>query len=354
MDPPRRVRRRRHLVLRGSLAVLLSMGAMELVMRTWISTPATNVPDAEFKYFERPGSWQVQSREGYSRSSTNELGFFDDPIPQDDGRPRALILGDSYVEAKQVARSNSLTAVANSASTRAVVMNAARSGWSPPDLAHYATTRIHAFDPDVLVVVYNASDLFQFEQSNSVVLRQDERGRATLRVPRHPTSFGRLRESLQDLRRSSALITAVHRRLKQLVALEQERLASRFAKDFDERRTSEEFDFEACVASFVTLHEMVVEATGLPVIYVYVPPLEYAAQQARIDFPERRDVLREFSRRVGARFVDPTSMMVAEYGRTGRPLHGFVNSRIGEGHINAAGHRIVGEAIARAIDEALQ
>jgi hypothetical protein len=38
--------------------------------------------------------------------------------------------------------------------------------------------------------------------------------------------------------------------------------------------------------------------------------------------------------------------MAAAYARTGQPLTGFANSRLGEGHLNEGGHAAVAAAIA--------
>jgi hypothetical protein len=52
--------------------------------------------------------------------------------------------------------------------------------------------------------------------------------------------------------------------------------------------------------------------------------------------------------------VDPIDRFKAEFARTGQPLHGFSNSVLGSGHINAAGHRMLGEELARAVAEAMR
>jgi lysophospholipase L1-like esterase len=41
--------------------------------------------------------------------------------------------------------------------------------------------------------------------------------------------------------------------------------------------------------------------------------------------------------------------MAAAYARSGQPLTGFANSRLGEGHLNASGHAVVADAIARGL-----
>jgi len=70
--------------------------------------------------------------------------------------------------------------------------------------------------------------------------------------------------------------------------------------------------------------------------------------------PQAAAFYHAFAARNRVTLVDPLDELRAEFARTGQPLHGFQNSVLGKGHLNAAGHRVVGERLARAIAEALR
>ena len=82
-------------------------------------------------------------------------------------------------------------------------------------------------------------------------------------------------------------------------------------------------------------------------VFVYMPHVRYFDRPARLLYPERREFYREFAVRNGVTLVDPTDSLLVEFGRTGQPLHGFANTEIGYGHMNALGHALVGRLLAR-------
>lgn len=61
-------------------------------------------------------------------------------------------------------------------------------------------------------------------------------------------------------------------------------------------------------------------------------------------YPGKR--LAAAARRLGLGFVDTVPALDAEVRRTGRPVHGFANTRPGYGHWNEEGHAVVGRVLA--------
>lgn len=64
-------------------------------------------------------------------------------------------------------------------------------------------------------------------------------------------------------------------------------------------------------------------------------------------YPNKR--LAADAERLGFAFVDSVPLLDAETRRTGRPVHGFANTRPGYGHWNEEGHAVVGKALAGAL-----
>ena len=89
----------------------------------------------------------VHSSEGYSVSTTNALGFFDDELRTPRPRLRALLLGDSYSEALQVPRKQNFSSVAERLVPGLEVVNSGLSGRSPGEYATTWNSRAHASSP---------------------------------------------------------------------------------------------------------------------------------------------------------------------------------------------------------------
>ena len=109
---------------------------------------------------------------------------------------------------------------------------------------------------------------------------------------------------------------------------------------------------EAAVEILIALHREIAVRHDR-VVYLYVPRLTYRTDQPALEWPEAREVFLEFARRTGATLVDPTDRLQAAFEATGQPLHGFHNSVMGEGHLNEAGHLVVGEALAEGLADVL-
>jgi hypothetical protein len=102
-----------------------------------------------------------------------------------------------------------------------------------------------------------------------------------------------------------------------------------------------------------TLHRRIA-ARAPRLVYLYIPAVDYFGARPAYGDPQAAAFFHAFALRHHVTLVDPFEGFRAEFARTGQPLHGFPNSILGRGHINAAGHRVLGERLARAIREALR
>jgi hypothetical protein len=84
-------------------------------------------------------------------------------------------------------------------------------------------------------------------------------------------------------------------------------------------------------------------------ILVYVPHFFYFDAVPHVAYPMREAWYHALAAQRGIVLVDPVDRMLAEFRRTGEPMHGFLDTRPAEGHLNARGHRIIGELLAAAI-----
>jgi hypothetical protein len=318
---------------------------MELVLRFFIASPSTTEPDPQFEYFQRPYSRQVFSSEGYSRTRLNRFGFNDtDPLPY---RPRlrALIVGDSFTEAMQVYPDQNFGSIAQSKVDGLEVCNAGRSGWGPPDFAAFVKLRAAEFTPDVLVIQVNDLDLQEFKREWEIHLTKTDDG-YKLVIPPKPASRSGVHRWGAKLKHASALFTLIERRLDVLTRLERDRLEKHFspppvqaAENFDTGLPSDAADM------LEYLHRQMSRLYP-DIIYLYIPRIDYSKNGGQLYTPQHREVYRAFARRCGVTLIDPTDALLKEYRRSGQPCHGFQNSEMGKGHMNARGHRVVGKLLA--------
>jgi hypothetical protein len=85
------------------------------------------------------------------------------------------------------------------------------------------------------------------------------------------------------------------------------------------------------------------------VIVLYIPELRYSSHGCARTRPDLRALYATVSSEQNVPFVDPGEAFCAEFERTGQPLHGFQNSHLGTGHINARGHALVSDLLAQVI-----
>ena len=80
----------------------------ELIVRLLLSSPCTQLYDAELGYVNVPGARYVESIEGYSQTRFNTIGFNDEEPMWKQKVSRILIVGDSYTEGFQVGKKRAM------------------------------------------------------------------------------------------------------------------------------------------------------------------------------------------------------------------------------------------------------
>jgi hypothetical protein len=157
---------------------------------------------------------------------------------------------------------------------------------------------------------------------------------------------------MRQVLRRSALATLCWRRIKLLAAEQRSALSRRFNATLAQstRAAAPAAEDPRLPAILDTLNARA-ERVAPQVLYLYIPHLEYFLPGCPESRPETRRLLAAFAARNHVRIVDTADAMRAEFERTGQPMHGFANSVIGSGHINSAGHRVVGGVLARVLAE---
>lgn len=326
-----------------SLAALLAVA--EWATSSWLATSGHATFSPQLGGIVEPHTRTVQSQEGWSDQWTNSFGLFDHELLAIRPRVRAVLLGDSFAEGLQVAQSEKMSAAAERADPGIEVINGAFAGRFP---AHYASLLpgyVRVFKPDVVVIQVNDGDVN--EMSDPAGLARVRRETAGI-APPEPSA-------LRKFFRRSALAQLTRMRFELLVERERARLARKFvghglASDVDDTAGPIPAGAQAEADSLFD----VMQQAAPRIVIVYVPHIHYYASPPQVAYPVRRAFWLDLAARHHLTIVDPTDAMLTDYARTGEPMHGFSNTTIATGHINARGHRIVGEMMARAIEETLR
>lgn len=336
-------------LMQGSAILLLLLLAAEGVVRSWLVSPAAPKRFTGFGWVDEPLTPVVHSREGYSRNVRNGYGLVDEEPRTSARARRLLVLGDSYGEALQVAGPERFHSVLEASERGLEAINAARSGLTLLHHAAYLPALVSEFHPDAVVVQINDGELDDLgrwvrpgETPEETLARFR---RAELRVHEPRSGLLALPEALA---RRSGLATFVYRRLVLLTDKEKQRLSAKV-----------EVDPPPETGGLDSLNDLVdflgarLAAAGPRVVFLYIPNMTYGSAGCVNKWPDRRRFFTAFAERTGARFVDLSAPFRREFAATGRPLHGFHNSVMGTGHINAAGHRLAAAALRRVLHETL-
>lgn len=288
----------------------------------------------------------VHSDEGYSIGSISPEGYRT-PLPPSSAQPRVLVLGDSYSEALQVSDSQTyawlLQEKLKKAWTNAGVWNAGISGGSPARYIGMASYFASTLKPDITVIQFSPTDFDQDISNRSrsyYVENKDGEWHVRQNPPASDRRPGRL-ASIAPLRtvRDLILASALYQIIGKRMAGGGEGQQAPAAKPKKQEPGPDIRQYTDWVVAELK------KAYGSPII-AYIPNNDYF--QPDLPMGKEEGYLQEAAQREGLRFVNLRGYYHDHFRKTGEPCHGFANTSP-TGHINAIGHRIFAEQVARLI-----
>jgi lysophospholipase L1-like esterase len=373
----------------GFAVLIVFVAAVEIALRvTDIGFPPRTRPDAVLGVLHRPGAAFWQHEEGDSYVRINSEGFRDSewPVEKSAGEFRIAVLGDSYVESLQVPIEERFTELLaeNLAHKKAFagqtvrVMNFGMAGYGTGQELLLLRDRVAKYHPDLVVLGFlTANDL----SDNCRALRDHNRrpffvlnnGKLTL-----DDSFSRrsswkdqiihaiaddsrivqiayeARRSLRSLRGRNASAPAAKPNavpewgLDDLIYLPPATPAWHEAWDITERlllaidEETREMGATLLVVTLTNPDQM------------HPDPATRAAYMTHVgakDLSYPDDRVERFCDEHGIAVEKLVPAMVAYAQAKNVFLHGFENTKMGRGHWNQAGHRLVAELMAKKITE---
>jgi hypothetical protein len=381
----RRISRTIAAVLAG---LVLAALVTELFFRLIVATPLRWVmvepqvalfgPDFATGYRHRvdvSGMWLIEQR-NFIRTSNLGLRDRDRPLAHGAG-PRAVIVGNSIIEAVQVGESQTSSAVAERILSRqrpdAEVVNLGLSGAKPAVLVARLQTQGLALAPDLAIVVVDVGDLINpatTDDREFTGYRPDAAGEFHLSYGFRNTSGYRFRTSRAGrafywLLDHSEVARIINDRKNVGIFAELPLSAAAQANEQTTMYPADSLDpyvalwikgepagaravFDAFIRDLAAIHR----DNKLPIIV--------ATRNIKADRPGIADrraaligVIRAQIEGAGLRFIDLDAREVAAVGADrDAELYGF-GANLGIGHLNVAGNRIYGEIFADAIASAM-
>jgi len=373
------------LVLAG---LVLAALVTELFFRFIVATPLRWVmvepqvalfgPDFATGYRHRvnvSGMWLTEHR-NFIRTSNLGLRDRDRPLAHGTG-PRAVIVGNSIIEAVQVGESQTSSAVAERILSRqspdAEVVNLGLSGAKPAVLVARLQTQGLALSPDLAIVVVDVGDLINpatTDDREFTGYRPDAAGEFHLSYGFRNTSGYRFRTSRAGrafywLLDHSEVARIINDRKNVGIFAELPLSAAAQANEQTTMYPADSLDpyvalwikgepagpravFDAFIRDLAAIHR----DNNLPIIVA-----TRNIKAGRPGFADRRaaliGVIRAQIEGAGLRFIDLDAREAAAVGADrDAGLYGF-GANLGIGHLNAAGNRVYGEIFAGAITQAL-
>lgn len=354
-------------VLKAGLALLINLVVWEVLLRLFILSPIAHDHMPGLGWLPLPHEKGLVTEEGRGVCTYNAHGFRDAEVePPRAGVERILVLGDSYIEGRQVAQdelsTSRLQAALNKDAGRTVarVFNAGRVGVVPSAHVAYADVYKKIFQPDWVVVQVEDGrwEVFSKQQEAYYVPQGDGfKIETNWRKKRLPLRYKLMRRSKLD---ELAVPAWTLHQLTEMTGGARDNAAAAgpaardgaaagdgLADDPATQRDPGDPEAEGGPRSMDrvigwTMHELRRAYPNL--VVVHVPGHSERTMGLLPVQPEEKLVAR-YCQKEGIPLIRMRDRIASDYDRTGIPPFGFSNSLPWAWHTNAHGHELISEAL---------
>ena len=301
----------------------------------WYYNPApyAESPDGATDVIRRPGAWTSQAREGAGVHTIDANGYNN---PAGEGPIRVLMLGSSHTEGFNVPAGQDVSSRLGDM-LGARVYNLGMSSHTLPHNAANLERALTRFAPTDWVMLETATVVFRRGQVKRAMSGRTHRMSAT-NVP------------LPDFISNQPLSKRLY---KQFMALTHQDPEEREFIDYDDIPEDLLEEYEDSLTEWFAQLNATAQAHGVKLAIWYHPHLN-AGMDGAATASTPQVCLTAFKNacaRAGVTFVDLTDDFLSAYASAHILPHGFANTAMGTGHLNADGHRLAAEALYRVIEE---
>jgi len=308
--------------------VLMTLLFWEIVVRLCVVSPAKINHDPELGPMKAAYVDVLRTYEGFSRFTTDAYGFNNDALPMHLPAQRLLILGDSFVEAEQVNRTDNFVARLN-ALPRVLAYNAGISGIDPRAFSVLLARFQPILHPTRLILCVNGGDLSALTST---------------RLPHDDAPTG-VKRWLQPLFAHSALMTHLNWKYKSEWVAWWQKL--RGVQDEVKHTEADVVSQKKIQRNLLNWQQLLSlwKQQGVPMLLLVMPAISYTPNGVVIlDSPEA-DAMADVAKKLGVDVLRLEQAFADDFRQSGRVALGFSNSHLGSGHLNAQGHRIVADLL---------
>ncbi|VAW65916.1 hypothetical protein MNBD_GAMMA09-221 [hydrothermal vent metagenome] len=310
----------------------------EVFLRAFISQPSSQQYDSELGYTNIPGAKMVESLEGYSHVTFNQLGF-NDAEPQKELIRKIFIIGDSYTEAFQLDVSLGYTSLLENALAPSGIdiIKLARDSFLP---LHYPVVSDRYFDmyePELTILQLGSHTLGGLYGENiSITYSADNEIQS---YALHVSDNDRKKEKFRMIINNSALIYHLMRRYKPLIVKAMSRFNHLFATK-PVRAKGRAINLEMSDEDSKKRLSYILKKLKGRVVVIYIPDPAVIFNITEHN-DNVRNVISSASKSADRDFIDFTDIFTRDFSINNQFLNGFQNSKPNGGHLNQYGHQVV-------------
>lgn len=277
-----------------------------------------------------PDTLYMQCKEGFGYGQTNNEGFnnsidYKEKMPID-----VLLMGSSQVRGYEVGWKKTMTERLGALMPEKTIYNIGMSSHEFLRCCCNLEAALDRYAPANAVVM--ETDRIQFT-SDELLEAIDET------IPKMEGSF----PWLLVLMERNQLIRTVKKQLEDILEQSDQKEGLKDAENGTLKFQGYEEELDRLFGKIA----LVGEQKGTPVIIFYHPSIEISQNGAMIfgTDPKALEIFRDGCERYGITFVDMTGSFLQKYEQDHMLPYGFINTRVGRGHLNAVGHDLVAKEL---------
>jgi len=341
------------LFIKVILVFIILTITFEIGLRIFITSPSNHLYDPVIGFKYKPHSELFLGSEGFAKNTTNALGLNDEEFVLDENKKRALILGDSYTEARQVARYDNFSSITERTLPHWDLINAGRDGVHILHTYTIAKRLQTIIQPNLIVLVMNNGDYIgdMSDKHIKIIIKNNVISDMTLQA--NPQE--QLKQKFQWFVEKSALAVQLIRKFKPVFIEVHKNLTAMLnppqAKTHTKYSSISSPTIEKTKLFSVFLKKL---QTFAPVIIVYINQLEY--ETTKHVYPAKKPynnslIVKKIAAENNIPFINTASYLTEQYFLTKQPPFGFHNKHLPHGHLNENGHIGVSRALSTLIKQ---
>ena len=309
------------------LAGVISLGILSLFVLVYdYSGIHISNPSGATDYKWNPYQFKTTMSEGFSWLRLDEDGFNNRSVP---GTVDVLIMGSSHMEAINVPRNGNTAACLSKLLQEWSIYNIGISGHQIYQCARNMKAAVETYSPDRYVVVETDSvalDNAKMEQTIS--------GELPI-IPSYDSGL------LYYIQKYCPAIKNLYKQVDNWI-----NIGEMGAPDIEIVETD-----RTVLNRF--LEEMKADCGNNRKLVIVYHPTTLINAEGKLILPDESDTKRFASacQKADIRFIDMTRSMAQLYDEQKILAHGFINTAVGEGHLNEYGHRLIAQQLADAFME---